>query len=173
MKWWRRWRRRDKHVDCISHNHRLVTTTTILFYEEDEEEESGVISQLAMLSNFIFMAFLMKSLDVKTSCLKLKIEIGSSLQHLLELNHLEHLDVIFNNLDVIFNNFTHSKIPKFTGSMKQLMYLNLSHGYFHGVVPHHLGDLTRGDCICGDVLGSARLTVNNTSDGLTQYFHIE
>ncbi|KMT16369.1 hypothetical protein BVRB_3g055140 [Beta vulgaris subsp. vulgaris] len=62
-------------------------------------------------------------------------EMESSLQHLFELNHLEHLDVSINN-------FTDTKIPKLMGSMKQLRYLNLSHDYLSGVVPHQLGNLT-------------------------------
>ncbi|XP_021844278.2 receptor-like protein EIX2 isoform X1 [Spinacia oleracea] len=63
--------------------------------------------------------------------------IESSLVYLLELNHLEHLDVSINN-------FSYSKIPKFMGSMKQLRYLNLSYMMpsLCGKVPDELGNLT-------------------------------
>ncbi|XP_056694306.1 receptor-like protein EIX2 isoform X2 [Spinacia oleracea] len=51
--------------------------------------------------------------------------IESSLVYLLELNHLEHLDVSINN-------FSYSKIPKFMGSMKQLR--------LSGTIPRCLGE---------------------------------
>lgn len=54
---------------------------------------------------------------------------------LLELNHL-------NYLDLSFTNFQGSPIPLFIGSMKQLRYLNLSNCLFSGRVPYILGNLT-------------------------------
>ncbi|XP_028758690.1 receptor-like protein EIX2 [Neltuma alba] len=54
---------------------------------------------------------------------------------LLEFKHLS-------NLDLSLIDFQFSPIPSFLGSMKKLRYLNLSHCYFSGSVPHHLGNLT-------------------------------
>ncbi|XP_058082492.1 receptor-like protein EIX2 [Magnolia sinica] len=54
---------------------------------------------------------------------------------LLELNHLNYLDLSLNHF--------HSKpIPKFIGSFKKLRYLNLSNKDFGGMIPHHLGNLS-------------------------------
>ncbi|KAL4597238.1 hypothetical protein ACB092_12G220400 [Castanea dentata] len=54
---------------------------------------------------------------------------------LLDLKHL-------NYLDLSFNNFSASPIPSFLGSMKSLTSLNLSNAGFVGVVPHQLGNLS-------------------------------
>ncbi|KAL3635785.1 hypothetical protein CASFOL_020332 [Castilleja foliolosa] len=54
---------------------------------------------------------------------------------LLELKHLNHLDLSFND-------FQGSPIPTSFGSMKQLQYLNLSNANFVGIVPHQLGSLS-------------------------------
>ncbi|KAK3042573.1 hypothetical protein RJ639_001567 [Escallonia herrerae] len=59
-------------------------------------------------------------------------ELNSSL---LELKYLEYLDLSQNN-------FEDCPIPVFLGSMKRLIYLNLSSTYFTGVVPSHLGNLS-------------------------------
>ncbi|XP_056694299.1 receptor-like protein EIX2 [Spinacia oleracea] len=64
-------------------------------------------------------------------------KMESSLVYLLELNHLEHLDVSGND-------FGNSSIPKFMGSMQELRYLNLSYtsNPLYGKVPNELGNLT-------------------------------
>ncbi|XP_058082365.1 receptor-like protein EIX1 [Magnolia sinica] len=54
---------------------------------------------------------------------------------LLELNHL-------NYLDLSWNDFGFKPIPKFIGSFKKLRYLNLSNAFFGGMIPHHLGNLS-------------------------------
>ncbi|KAM3683823.1 hypothetical protein ACJW31_12G177900 [Castanea mollissima] len=54
---------------------------------------------------------------------------------LLDLKHL-------NYLDLSFNNFSASPIPSFLGSMKSLTSLNLSNAGFVGVIPHQLGNLS-------------------------------
>ena len=54
---------------------------------------------------------------------------------LLDLKHL-------NYLDLSFNNFSTSPIPSFLGSMKSLTSLNLSNAGFVGVIPHQLGNLS-------------------------------
>ncbi|XP_050252037.1 receptor-like protein EIX2 isoform X1 [Quercus robur] len=54
---------------------------------------------------------------------------------LLDLKHL-------NYLDLSFNNFSASPIPSFLGSMKSLTSLNLSQSRFVGVIPHQLGNLS-------------------------------
>jgi Leucine-rich repeat (LRR) protein len=55
---------------------------------------------------------------------------------LLNLKHLSYLDLSQNN-------FTGNSIPTFLGSLESLMYLNLSFSLFVGVVPPHLGNLSR------------------------------
>lgn len=59
-------------------------------------------------------------------------EINSSL---LELKHL-------NFLDLSMNNFEGTKIPSFIGSFQKLSYLNLSNSSFGGLIPPHLGNLS-------------------------------
>ncbi|KAL5568006.1 hypothetical protein UlMin_024581 [Ulmus minor] len=54
---------------------------------------------------------------------------------LLELKHLEYLDLSGNN-------FSGSQIPNFLGYMKHLRYLNLSWASFGGIIPHQLGNLS-------------------------------
>lgn len=54
---------------------------------------------------------------------------------LLDLKYLTYLDLSFNSFNGI-------QIPEFFGSFKNLMYLNLSHSNFKGLVPRHLGNLT-------------------------------
>ncbi|KAL2456738.1 disease resistance family protein/LRR family protein [Abeliophyllum distichum] len=54
---------------------------------------------------------------------------------LLEIQHLKHLDLSFND-------FNYSKIPQFIGSLGRLQYLDLSDSYFSGEIPHHLGNLS-------------------------------
>ncbi|KAL5804151.1 hypothetical protein ACOSQ3_030951 [Xanthoceras sorbifolium] len=54
---------------------------------------------------------------------------------LLNLKHLKHLDLSFNNFEGI-------QIPGFLGSMQSLRYLNLSSAGFHGMIPQQLGNLS-------------------------------
>ncbi|XP_074282210.1 receptor-like protein EIX1 isoform X1 [Silene latifolia] len=58
-----------------------------------------------------------------------------SLVYLLELKHIE-------SLDLSYNNFGHRSIPRVMGSMKQLRYLNLSFASFGGLIPFDLRNLT-------------------------------
>ncbi|PIA44538.1 hypothetical protein AQUCO_01700262v1, partial [Aquilegia coerulea] len=66
------------------------------------------------------------------ACLVAVGEVNSSL---LELKHL-------NYLDLSWNNFSGIAIPKFFGLFHELTYLNLSTAWFRGNVPHHLGNLS-------------------------------
>ncbi|XP_047949630.1 receptor-like protein EIX2 [Salvia hispanica] len=59
-------------------------------------------------------------------------EVRSSL---LELHHLNHLDLSGNQFGSV-------PIPEFIGSMKQLQHLSLEHSGFHGKFPPQLGNLT-------------------------------
>ncbi|CAL2241822.1 unnamed protein product [Prunus armeniaca] len=54
---------------------------------------------------------------------------------LIELQHLEYLDLRGNN-------FSRSQIPDFIGSLSNLRYLDLSNAKFGGVIPYQLGNLT-------------------------------
>ncbi|KAJ9679066.1 hypothetical protein PVL29_021099 [Vitis rotundifolia] len=71
----------------------------------------------------------------------LKLELGGSslLGHinnsLLELKHLQHLD--------LSENYFAGIIPEFIGSLANLRYLNLSNADFYGPIPQQLGNLSR------------------------------
>ncbi|KAH0979475.1 hypothetical protein GBA52_006652 [Prunus armeniaca] len=54
---------------------------------------------------------------------------------LIELQHLEYLDLSGNN-------FSGSQIPDFIGSLSNLRYLDLSYANFGGLIPYQLGNLT-------------------------------
>ncbi|KAL5737668.1 hypothetical protein ACOSP7_030429 [Xanthoceras sorbifolium] len=54
---------------------------------------------------------------------------------LLNLKHLKHLDLSFNDFEGI-------QIPGFLGSMQSLRYLNLSRAGFDGMIPQQLGNLS-------------------------------
>ncbi|XP_021800397.1 leucine-rich repeat receptor protein kinase MSP1-like [Prunus avium] len=53
---------------------------------------------------------------------------------LIELQHLEYLDLSGNN-------FSRSQIPDFIGSLSNLRYLDLSNANFGGLIPYQLGNL--------------------------------
>ncbi|XP_050369307.1 receptor-like protein EIX2 [Argentina anserina] len=55
---------------------------------------------------------------------------------LFELQHLEYLDLSFND-------FSHSQIPKSIGSLSNLRFLHLSSCNFGGEIPYQLGNLTQ------------------------------
>jgi len=65
--------------------------------------------------------------------------VGQISRSLLALEHLQHLDLSYNN----FSSGPTGRIPEFLGSLKKLKYLNLSGIGFHGSVPPHLGNLTQ------------------------------
>ncbi|XP_059456606.1 receptor-like protein EIX2 [Corylus avellana] len=65
------------------------------------------------------------------SCLGGKINSS-----LLDLKHLSYFDLSLNN-------FNGTNIPKFLGSLENLRYFNLSFSMFSGVIPPHLGNLSR------------------------------
>ena len=54
---------------------------------------------------------------------------------LLDLKHL-------NYLDLSYNNFTSTAIPSFLGLMSSLTHLNLSLAGFEGLIPHQIGNLS-------------------------------
>ncbi|WOH15581.1 hypothetical protein DCAR_0935123 [Daucus carota subsp. sativus] len=65
---------------------------------------------------------------------------------MLRADHIYHslLDLKYlTYLDLSNNNFEKLKIPQFFGSFKDLTYLNLSYTNFEGLVPHHLGNLSK------------------------------
>ncbi|CAL9007220.1 unnamed protein product, partial [Prunus brigantina] len=53
---------------------------------------------------------------------------------LIELQHLEYLDLRYSN-------FSRSQIPDFIGSLSNLRYLDLSYANFSGLIPYQLGNL--------------------------------
>ncbi|KAL0401142.1 UNVERIFIED_CONTAM: Receptor-like protein EIX1 [Sesamum latifolium] len=55
---------------------------------------------------------------------------------LLELQHLQYLDLSFND-------FEYAPIPEFIGSLTNLRYLKLALARFSGPIPHHLGNLSK------------------------------
>nr|GLL32326.1 receptor-like protein 12 isoform X3 [Ipomoea trifida] len=60
---------------------------------------------------------------------------GEINQSLINLTHLDYLDLSLNN-------FSGIKIPEFLGTFKSLKYLNLSSSGFVGSIPTHLGNLS-------------------------------
>ncbi|KAM0005354.1 putative non-specific serine/threonine protein kinase [Helianthus debilis subsp. tardiflorus] len=52
-----------------------------------------------------------------------------------ELRHLKYLNLSGND-------FQGSQIPEFIGSLKELIYLDLSKAFFSGIIPHHIGNLS-------------------------------
>ena len=61
---------------------------------------------------------------------------GEISDSLLDLKHLNYLDISFNHFQGI-------SVPDFLGSFERLRYLNLSNAVFGGVIPPHLGNLSR------------------------------
>ncbi|XWS61263.1 hypothetical protein CRYUN_Cryun07bG0111100 [Craigia yunnanensis] len=61
---------------------------------------------------------------------------GTISPSLLDLFHL-------NYMDLSFNNFNGSNIPEFIGSIRNLRYLDLSYAGFSGPIPYQLGNLSR------------------------------
>ncbi|KAJ0978431.1 hypothetical protein J5N97_013905 [Dioscorea zingiberensis] len=61
---------------------------------------------------------------------------GDMSPSLLGLKHLQYLDLSGICFDV-------GRIPKFLGSLENLLYLDLSYSNFSGVIPHELGNLTK------------------------------
>ncbi|KAI4347549.1 hypothetical protein L6164_008354 [Bauhinia variegata] len=65
------------------------------------------------------------------------VELGGEIStSLLELRSLTHLDLSLNY-------FVHSQIPKFLGSMEDLLYLDLSYSGMSGLIPRELGNLSK------------------------------
>eukprot|EP00261_Vitis_vinifera_P037719 XP_019078962.1 PREDICTED: LRR receptor-like serine/threonine-protein kinase FLS2 [Vitis vinifera] len=61
---------------------------------------------------------------------------GEISDSLLDLKHLNYLDLSFNDFQGI-------PIPNFMGSFERLRYLNLSNAAFGGMIPPHLGNLSQ------------------------------
>ncbi|KAH9803559.1 hypothetical protein KPL71_001820 [Citrus sinensis] len=61
--------------------------------------------------------------------------VGKINPSLLGLKHLIHLDLSYNDFQGI-------QIPRFLGSLENLMYLNISRAGFVGIIPHQIGNLS-------------------------------
>ncbi|KAJ0537994.1 putative non-specific serine/threonine protein kinase [Helianthus annuus] len=86
--------------------------------------------------------------------------------YLAELRNLKHLDLSGNN-------FKESQIPEFIRSFKQLRYLNLSHAYFSGIIPHHIGNLSNLKVL--DLRSNFILSANDMAwvSGLSSLEHLD
>ncbi|CAJ2658752.1 unnamed protein product [Trifolium pratense] len=74
---------------------------------------------------------------------------------LVELKHLSHLDLSFNDFEGV-------SIPEFIGSLNMLNYLDLSHANFSGMVPTHLSNLSNLHYL--DISNQfSRLSINDLS----------
>ena len=100
-------------------------------------------------------------LDLKNSLPTInEFDLIDNHEHYLAIDRYYHLDDIAKALggkispsllnlkylsyfDLSLNNFNRINIPKFFGSPESLMYLNLSFSLFFGVIPPHLGNLSR------------------------------
>ncbi|CAA0824285.1 disease resistance family protein / LRR family protein [Striga hermonthica] len=89
-------------------------------------------------------------------------KINSSL---LNLKHLEYLDLSHNNFE--------EEIPSFIGSLTSLEYLNLSFAGFYGKIPHNIGNLSNLHSLS---LGTPKQLLNADSlewlSGLSQLEHL-
>ncbi|MFS8014273.1 putative endo-polygalacturonase [Helianthus anomalus] len=70
---------------------------------------------------------------VGQDCYLISKELDSSLAELRNLTYL----------DLSGNDFGKSPIPEFIGSLKWLSYLNLSNAGFSGIIPSHIGNLSK------------------------------
>nr|XP_043633240.1 receptor-like protein EIX2 [Erigeron canadensis] len=94
------------------------------------DKRNGHVVKLDLRSPLSFIDYYISS-NTRRSWLKGKVSPS-----LLNLKYLRYLDLSMNN-------FTGQNIPEFFGSFKYLEYLNLSFSGFSGVVPPHLGNLSR------------------------------
>ena len=92
--------------------------------------QSGHVTKLDLRSPFEFSPINVSLTPSMNPCLSGKI--SSSLIHLKYLNYL----------DLSLNDFEDIQIPEFFGMLENLVYLNLSHSYFYGEIPPHLGNLS-------------------------------
>ncbi|XP_068311719.1 receptor-like protein EIX2 [Pyrus communis] len=85
---------------------------------------------------------------------------------LLNLKHLNHLDLSFNNFEGL-------QIPSFLGSLKRLRYLDLSNAAFNGTIPHQLGNLSSLHYL--DLSSNSDLMVENLEwlSGLSLLKHLD
>ncbi|XP_059436257.1 receptor-like protein EIX2 [Corylus avellana] len=126
------------HVVKLDLKNSFPTIEFDLYYEDNEfhvaTESDRHVDEIAKAHN--------------KSCLGGKISSS-----LLNLKHLSYFDLSLNNFNGI-------NIPKFFGSLESLRYLNLSFSFFSGVIPPHLGNLSRLQYLDLNSISSAFIMVN-------------
>ncbi|KAK2639688.1 hypothetical protein Ddye_027483 [Dipteronia dyeriana] len=86
---------------------------------------------------------------------------------LIDLKHLIHLDLSFNNFEGV-------QIPGFIGSMENLRYLSLSSAGFVGMIPHQLGNLSNLEYLDIQTYYPTLYVENlNWISGLSQLNHLD
>ncbi|OVA14075.1 Leucine-rich repeat [Macleaya cordata] len=147
----------------------------LLTFKQHLKDTSNLLSSWAAGTNCCRWNGIICDNKTESSVVQLRLH-GLSLSgelnpSLLELKHLNHLDLSQNDFQGI-------SIPAYLGSLQNLRYLNLASAGFVGIVPHQLGNLSslrylnmNGAPYRVDYMGQIHSTYQNlTVDGELEWF---